>query len=67
MAAKSNWPGPSKRQPARDAEAAKIGSVKVAATATSPGIAHAGVGSAAGSTDVASGVLNNTGHAAPQL
>lgn len=67
MAATRNWPGLSKRQPARNAEAANSGCVTVAATATSPGVAHAGVESAADNTGVASGVLNNTGHAAPHL
>ena len=67
MPAKANWPGLIKRQSARNAEVAKIGSVTVAATAMSLGLAHAGAGSAAGNTDVASDVPNNTGHAAPHL
>ena len=67
MPAKTNWPGLSKRQSARNAGAAKSGSVTLAATATPLGVAHAGVGSAAGNTDVASDVPNDTGHAAPHL
>jgi hypothetical protein len=56
----------SKRQPARDPDAANSGSVRVAATATSPGVAQDNVRSAAVDTGVAS-VLNNTGYVAPHL
>ena len=61
----ANWLGLSKRQPACNTPAANSGCVTVAATPTSPGVAHAGVGSAAGDTGVASGAVNNAGYSAP--
>jgi hypothetical protein len=56
-----------KRQPGRNASAANSGCVTVAATPTSPGVAHAAVGSVAGNTGVASGVISKAGHSAPHL